>query len=257
MSIDACASLVERGDPDRFLAVMASPAWTRELLFPLFAFNLELARAPWVTKEPMVAEMRLQWWRDVVDEAASGTAPPRAHEVAGPLCTLVRDAGLPGEVLARLVEARRWDCWTEPFADRAALAAYLEDTGGGLTLLAGHALGATEAADPALRAHGWAAGLAGFLRAVPELKARGRRPLPEGTDVAELAREGLARIAAARALRRQVPKDLTPAFLPGWQAAAILSRAAADPAAVDEGRLGLSEFARRGRLLWQATTGRW
>ncbi len=69
MSLAACAALVERGDPDRFLAVMAAPAWARARLFPLYAFNLEVARAPWVTEEPMIAEMRLQWWRDVVESA--------------------------------------------------------------------------------------------------------------------------------------------------------------------------------------------
>lgn len=68
MSIAACAALVARGDPDRFAAIMAAPPAARARLFPLYAFNLEVARAPWVTKEPMIAEMRLQWWRDVLAE---------------------------------------------------------------------------------------------------------------------------------------------------------------------------------------------
>ncbi|MFM7443344.1 MAG: squalene/phytoene synthase family protein, partial [Tabrizicola sp.] len=72
MSVDACAELVSRGDPDRFRAVMAAPAFARAQLLPLYAFNLEVARAPWVTEEPLIAEMRLQWWRDVVENAASG-----------------------------------------------------------------------------------------------------------------------------------------------------------------------------------------
>ncbi|ESW62088.1 MAG: phytoene synthase, partial [Rhodobacter sp. CACIA14H1] len=123
MSIDACAALVERGDPDRFAAVMAAPVAARGRLFVLYAFNLEVARAPWVTKEPMIAEMRLQWWRDVVAEAAAGR-PARAHEVAGPLAALLREAGLPVEVLDRLVEARRWDVYREAFEDGAAFDAY-------------------------------------------------------------------------------------------------------------------------------------
>ena len=60
MSLQACAELVERGDPDRFLATMAAPVALRATLFPLYAFNVEIARAPWVTQEPMIAEMRLQ-----------------------------------------------------------------------------------------------------------------------------------------------------------------------------------------------------
>ncbi|TNF18762.1 MAG: phytoene synthase, partial [Rhodobacteraceae bacterium] len=59
----ACAAIVEKGDPDRFASAMAAPVAARARLFPLYAFNLEVARAPWVTQEPMIAEMRLQWWR--------------------------------------------------------------------------------------------------------------------------------------------------------------------------------------------------
>ena len=45
MSVEACAELVERGDPDRFRAIMAAPPEARAQLFPLYAFNLEVARA--------------------------------------------------------------------------------------------------------------------------------------------------------------------------------------------------------------------
>ena len=115
MSLDACARLVEQGDPDRFAATMAAPLAARARLLPLYAFNLEVARAPWVASEPMIAEMRLQWWRDVLDDPAR-----RAHEVAGPLHDLIREAALPVDVLDRMAAARRWDVWREPFEDRAA-----------------------------------------------------------------------------------------------------------------------------------------
>lgn len=250
MTIDACAALVERGDPDRFLAVMAAPVPLRARLFPLYAFNLEIARAPWVTEEPLIAEMRLTWWRDVVANAASGAA--RAHEVAGPLHDLVRTAPLPVEVLDRMIAARRWDIDREPHGDAGALDAYLEDTGAGLMWLAARAAGAPERAEPAVRAYGWAAAAAAYLRAVPELAARGRVPLPDGLDAPGLARQGLARLAQARAARASLPAAAVPALLPGWQAEALLRRArdGASPPV-------LPEVARRGLLLWQAATGRW
>ncbi|MEZ5798484.1 MAG: squalene/phytoene synthase family protein [Paracoccaceae bacterium] len=255
MSLDACAQIVERNDPDRFLAVMAAPLWTRGLLLPLYAFNLEVARAPWVAQEPLVAEMRLQWWRDVVEAAGDGAAPP-AHEVAGPLHHLIRDAGLPVGVLDRLIAARRWDCWREPFDDRAALESYLDDSAGGLMWLAVRALGAPDAAEGAARAYGRAAGMAAFLRAMAELRARGRHPLPAGADVAGLARRGLDWLAEARAARRRLPGAVRPALLAGWQAGALLRKAEAVPDLVEGGQLALSEFARRRLLLWQAVSGR-
>ncbi|MFM2390434.1 MAG: hypothetical protein RLZZ437_1989, partial [Pseudomonadota bacterium] len=99
MTVDACAAIVQRGDPDRFAAVMAAPRQARAPLLVLYAFNLEVARAPWVAKEPMIAEMRLQWWRDVLE------GPRRAHEVAGPLHDLIAEKGLAVDVLDRLVAA--------------------------------------------------------------------------------------------------------------------------------------------------------
>lgn len=254
MTVAACAALVERGDPDRFLAVMAAPREVRAQLFPLYAFNLEVARAPWVTEEPLIAEMRLQWWRDVVANAASGAG--RAHEVAGPLHELIRDFGLPVDVLDRLIAARRWDIHREPHHDLQALDAYLEDSGAGMMWLAGRALGAPDAAEGPMRDYGWANAAAGYLRAVPALVARGRQPLPEGVGARDLAALGLARLARARLGRKAVPKGATPALLAGWQAQPLLRQALALSDA-DQGAVQLAEFNRRGRLLWQAVSGRW
>ena len=246
MTVDACAALVERGDPDRFRAVMAAPVAARPPLWVLYAFNLEVARAPWVTREPMIAEMRLQWWRDVL------TGPERAHEVAGPLHALIRDKALPVAVLDRVIAARRWDVYSEAFADQAAFDAYLDDTAGGLMWLAALASGGGDEA--AARAFGWASGLAAFLRAVPDLEARGRVPLVDGRPqaVKELAVEGLRRLDLARRSGARGP-----ALLAGWQARGLLEQVVADPLVVAEGRMGLSEFSSRGRLLWQAVTGRY
>lgn len=250
MSVAACAELVERGDPDRFRAVMAAPVEARAQLFPLYAFNLEVARAPWVTQEPLIAEMRLQWWRDVVENAASGAA--RAHEVAGPLHDLTRDFGLPVEVLDRLIAARRWDIHREPHEGIEGLTAYLEDTGAGLMWLAARALGAPDASEAAVRAYGWASAAAAYLRAVPELEARGRQPLPDHHSVQDLALQGLARLSQARKARRTVPKEVTPALLAGWQGEGLLRQVVAGRSSPE-----LSEAQKRWRLLWQAATGRW
>ena len=81
MTLPPLAETLSRGDPDRFAALLAMPPAARDRLLPLYAFNLEIARAPWVTAEPVIAEMRLQWWRDTVAEIGEGR-PPRAHEVA-------------------------------------------------------------------------------------------------------------------------------------------------------------------------------
>ncbi|MDP3195821.1 squalene/phytoene synthase family protein [Tabrizicola sp.] len=250
MSVAACAALVQRGDPDRFRAVMATPVEARAQLFPLYAFNLEIARAPWVTQEPLIAEMRLQWWRDVVENTASGAA--RAHEVAGPLHDLIRDFGLPVEVMDRLIAARRWDIHRDSHAGVDGLSDYLEDTGAGLMWLAARSLGAPDAAETPVRAYGWATAAAMYIRAVPELEARGRQPLPQGVNSRNLARQGLEKLAGARQARKAVPKGIAPALLAGWQAEGLLRQAAGGRALPE-----LPEAQKRWGLLWQAVSGRW
>jgi len=250
LTVAACAALVARGDPDRFAAVMTGPVAARARLFPLFAFNLEVARAPWVTAEPLIAEMRLQWWRDVVDSAASGAA--KAHEVAEPLWQVIREAGLPVAVLDALIAARRADIGRGPPDD---LEAYLADTAGGLMWLAAKAVGAAAADEAAIRGAGWAAGLASYLRAVPDLVARGRVPLDrsDAASVAALAREGLARWDAARGVGRVA----APALRTGWQTRALLARVVAAPEIVAQGHMRLPEVERRGRLVLATLRNRW
>ena len=249
MTVRACAALVEKGDPDRFLATMAAPPAARARLFPIYAFNLEVARAPWVTEQPLIAEMRLQFWHDVIEAEV-----PRAHEIAGPLHAALRETALDTNVLQRVIDARTWDITRAPHGSAAALGAYIEDTSAGLMWAAGQALGAPSNAEPALRALGWASGLASYLRAVPARKARNRAPLPDEAPAAirALAETGLDKLRLARAARL----SLGPAALAGWMVGPILTRAAKDPSRVLDGALEMSEFNRRGRLLWMATTGR-
>jgi phytoene/squalene synthetase len=153
-----------------------------------------------------------------------------------------------------MIDARAWDISRDPHASQAAFDGYIEDTAGGLMWAAGQALGAPATAEPALRALGWASGLANYLRAVPQLKEKGRRPLLDESPnaIRDLAQTGLAKLQFARTNRRAV----TPAAFAAWLAQPILSQAARSPSRVLDGTLGTSEFARRGRLLWTASTGR-
>jgi phytoene/squalene synthetase len=258
MSIASCADIVRRGDPDRFLAVMAAPVAARERLFPIYAFNLEIARAPWVTQEPLIAEMRLQWWRDALAAIEAGGQSP-AHEVVDPLARVIRAADLPYPLFHAMIDARRRDIHAEAFGDDAALWAYLDATAGNLTWLAAQALGALAAVEEIVRDMAAADGLARWFLAAPELAARGHDPLPDHAPgaIADLARAGRARIARARAARGKMPRAAGPALLACWRADGVLRRAAANPDRVISGGLEGPEAARRWGVLWRGLTGRW
>ena len=245
MSLQACAEIVRRGDPDRFLAAMAAPTAARAILFPLYAFNVEVARAPWVTSEPMIAEIRLQWWRDALDEIAGG-GRVRAHEVTTPLADVLDAEG--AALLDRLVQARRWDVYRDPFEDAAHFTEYLDHTCGNLTWAAARALGVMDG-ESDIRNVAWASGLANWFLAVPELAARGRRPLlDDGAQALRtLAGQGLDRLRCTRP-----PRTARVVLLSTWRAATLLRKVNAGPERVVSGGLRQADISRRFSLLWRS-----
>ncbi|WP_227269374.1 squalene/phytoene synthase family protein [Roseobacter weihaiensis] len=248
-NLTACAAIVEKGDPDRFAAAMASPLAARGVLFPLYAFNVEVARAPWVTQESMIAEMRLQWWRDALEEIASD-ARPRRHEVVTPLSEILdRQAA---SDLDKSVAVRRWDIYKDAFEDAAHFEDYLMQTAGTLMWVAARLLGAPAETEKPVRALGYAAGLARFFQAIPELEARGRVPLLDGRmeAISALAKETTTAAQAAAQIRRRLPKPARAALTEAFQAQALLAQAASQPTRVPDGMLALHPV-RRSWLLWR------
>jgi 15-cis-phytoene synthase len=255
------AALARKHDPDRFLCALFAPAERRESLFTLIAYNHELARAREAARTPLIALMRLQWWRDTVEAAAAGQ-PPRRHEVAGPLHAAITAGALDPADLIALADAREAEAEEGGIPTREALATYLRGTAGGFAVAAGRLLGAPPALLPALQEAGTAYGLAGVLRSVPALAAQGRVLLPEDTlaergltaagavaepdaaavrrVVAELAKAGQVRLPQANAALRGLPRGAVAAALPLLLARRDLARLAAGQG-VPAGERGLGD----------------
>jgi len=269
MNWQACAAIVEKADPDRFLSAMTAPEEGRAALFPIYAFNVEVARAPWVVSEPQLAEIRLQWWRDAIAEIFAG-ATPRRHEVVEPLAEVIRSANLPRWPFEALIDARAFDIYADGHAGRAAFDAYIDATSGGLMRLAVAASGA-DAAE--LAGHiGWAHGAAGVIRALPTLWSAGRDPLPipgglprqdvlngqmpdaVADVIRSIAQDGLQRLQQAD--RPKLNDKAKAALRSAWRSEAVLRAALNDPAVIFTG-VETSEFRRKGSLLIRTLTGRW
>jgi len=235
-ALSPCAALVQRHDPDRFFCTLLAPPAGREALFTLYAFNHELARAREVVSEPMLALIRLQWWREVVE----GTE--KRHEVATPLRAALAAGTLRRDHLLAMIDGREAEA-DPAIPDRAAFHAYLAATAGGIMEAAGHALGADDATQARLRRLGTAHGIAGQLRNLPALARAGRVLLPQdllgahgltihditagrGADklqpaLAELAAEARALLAEAGG---RLPRPALAAALPAALARRDLAR---------------------------------
>lgn len=229
-ALSPIAAFARAHDPDRFLCALFAPAAQREALFVLIGFNHELARAREAARTPLIALMRLQWWRDVVADAAAGK-PPRRHEVAGPLHAAIAAGQLDAEALTAMADAREAEAEEEGIPSEAAFQAYLRGTAGGLAVAAGRLLGVAGPALAGLQEAGAAYGLAGVLRNLPALAGQGRCLLPADVlavhgltaeavvaapgetrpVVAALASAGLDRVVA---LRPALPRSAVAAALP-------------------------------------------
>ncbi len=177
MSVDsrlsACARQVRRYDNDRYLTALFAPPDRREALFALAAFNLEIAKIPEVVSEPMLGEIRLQWWREAIDEIAEGNV--RKHEVAEPLAAAARQFALPIRELHTLIDARAFDLEDRAPADVTELERYAESTTAPLNRLAFQVLGISgEAVETIAGALGKVTAITGLIRAIP-FHARQRR----------------------------------------------------------------------------------
>jgi len=170
--------LVRRHDHDRFLASLLLPADRRAAVWALLAFNLEIARVREAVSQPIIGQIRLQWWRDAIEEIYTGKLP-RRHEVVEPLAAAIETHRLTRTHFDTLIDGREFDLGDEPPASLAALEIYLEKTSSRLIDLQLEILGIeAPAAFEAARHVGIAWGLIGLVRALPFHVAHGRIYLP-------------------------------------------------------------------------------
>ncbi len=174
-------SSVREADEDRWLAALFAPKPVRQKLFVLYAFNLEVARIAEKITEPRLGEIRLQWWREAVDEVFRG-GPVADHPIVRALADLVREDNLPLAPFDALLTARVSDLNAAPFETWSDLDAYVDATAGGIIRLAAQICAPDLALTPqrsnAIQLAGRAWGLSGMMRALPNWTARGRSFFP-------------------------------------------------------------------------------
>jgi phytoene synthase len=219
------AALVRLHDRDRFQTALFAPAARREALFALYAFNYEIARVRESVTQPMLGQIRLQWWRENIAAAFEG-GPVRHHPVVEALTGSIRELPMTRDHFDRLIDARETDLADEPPASLSALESYAEESSSQLIYLALEILEADGPATAEAGLHiGIAYSLAGLLRAMP---LRARRIIPAGipaqTGVAEIAAAASRHLEAARASRSRTPRSALPALLPAVIAQRSLSR---------------------------------
>ncbi|MDQ6869721.1 MAG: phytoene/squalene synthase family protein [Pseudomonadota bacterium] len=231
-----CEGLLRRDDRDRWLASLFVPPELRRHTHALYAFSLEIARVREIVSEPLLGEIRFQWWRDALEGTHAGET--KANPVAAALLDTIARFDLPEAPLLESISARGRDLYGEPMDSVVALESYTKATCSNLLRLAAFILDGEEAAasrDAALHA-GIAYGITGLIRALPWHSVRGQVFIPveillaHGPSRDDLAaghasEAVLAALADLRAVARahldafdarlhSLPEKSRPAFLP-------------------------------------------
>jgi 15-cis-phytoene synthase len=251
-----CEALVRTADKDRWLASLFAPAEARPHLHALHAFAGEIARVRAAARgEALPGEIRLQWWRDVLEGRAWGEVS--ANPVAAALVDTIARHALPRDRLIALIDAHTFDLYDDAMASLADLDAYAEHTTGVLLALAAHILGGKDGATASAEAvapAGIAWGIAQRLRSLPRdlahrqlyvpLDLLARHDVTRGevearhntaglrAALAELRDHARAAVARFAAAAPEIPEPCAPAFLLAALTPQLLSRldaAAADP----------------------------
>ncbi len=231
---DHAADLVRLRDRDRYIADLFIPAPVRRHVLAIHAFDAEIAHIRDAVSEPVLGEIRQEWWR----EALAGSGQGQGHPVAEALLETIAAFRLPQAPFRALIDARTFDLYNDPMPTLGDFEGYAGETSSALIQLAalvlgeGRDLGAAEAAGHA----GVALSLTALMRRLPRDARRRQLFLPldrlmaagvvlddlhagKATPalVAALGElRGLARDHNRRALdaARALPAAVRPAFLP-------------------------------------------
>ncbi|MFN4277684.1 MAG: phytoene/squalene synthase family protein [Ferrovibrio sp.] len=266
-----CTRELRSADPDRWLTALFAPDARRPGLHALYAFNAEIARAREAVSQPMIGQIRLQWWREAWEGIWENR--PRNHPVVRALHAHCQRLDR-GNVFA-LIDARETDMEEKPPADMNALLEYAEASSAPLMQLAAQQLGAALPPDIA-RDAGIAYALIGLLRATPHLATQHRVMLPANVlgahglmpeDVyqrenhaslaaamSEIAEEAGRRLRAARS--GHVTREALPALLPTTLAGLHLSALTRLHFDVTAAENVVTPLRRQMALLWASLRGR-
>lgn len=166
--------------PDQSLACGFIPLPQREAVTSLYAFAAELYAVTRRAREPMMGEIRLQWWREaLLDERPKSEVA--AHPLASHLLEQLSRFHLPVTGLVDMVDGMMDDLYDDPPDDLTALEYYCGQTSSvvmryaSLMLADGNDAGRGETAGPA----GVAFALTEMILHLPHHMQSGRLKIPK------------------------------------------------------------------------------
>lgn len=162
-----CEELLRARDRDLWLACLFAPQDARPHIHALYAFAQETADVSGKVTQPLLGEMRLQWWLDALEADAAQGEGVRANPVADALIDTIERFSLPRSEFVALAQAHILDLYDDAMPTWTALEDYCRATASAPIRWAAQILGADLQAPSAgaFDEAGVALGLTRILRA--------------------------------------------------------------------------------------------
>ncbi len=173
-----CLGALKQASRDHYLACLLMPEIVRGHMAALYLFDVETARIRDLIREPMPGEIRLQWWRDVLQGSADGAeSGPLAHALKN---TISKHA-LPLEPFMALLDARIFDLYDDPMGSIQDFELYAGETVSSVIQLGLIICDKEKARDNAVAAGhaGVALAVGRIIRNFSQFRARGQTYVPK------------------------------------------------------------------------------
>ncbi|XP_006008824.1 NADH dehydrogenase (ubiquinone) complex I, assembly factor 6 isoform X2 [Latimeria chalumnae] len=164
-------------DHDSYLCSLLVPPESRRSVFALKAFNVELAQIKDSVSQKTIGLMRMQFWKEAMEEIYSDSPPPQP--VAVELWEAVRKHKLTKRWFTRIIEEREKNLDDKAYRNIQELECYAENSHSSLNYLILETIGIKDVHADHIASHiGKAQGIVTCLRAIPYHSSRRRVYLP-------------------------------------------------------------------------------
>lgn len=131
-------AMLRQADPVRYTAALYVPAEQRAALVGLWLFQAEIERIRDLVSEPLPGEIRLQWWRDVINRMRDGEA--QQSPLAKALLATIDQHDLQREQFDNYLEAMIFDLYDDPIPSIAQFEGIMGETQSVFFQMAGQVL---------------------------------------------------------------------------------------------------------------------
>ena len=159
---DEIISLARTYQYDRYIAATLAPRAARPDLILLAAFAGEMRRIPWTVSDPTIGMIRLQWWRDNLNQTSGQLS---GNPLADSVNEMIARRQLPAGLLIGHIDAQELELYADLMEDMEQLRIHYVKREAGLFQLAARILKSEQVAssiDHAACAYGIAKSIAEF-----------------------------------------------------------------------------------------------